>query len=97
MPPFSFKQEVQQEEALPVAANDSKYGIEYKDDNPVTSGEWKEYVHSGKISETRMLSLYYKKKQNAPMSNQEMQMFASSDKSKEIEDMLRKALENEVK
>jgi hypothetical protein len=96
MPPFAFKQESPKEEPLPMSANDPKFDIEYKDDNPITTEEWNEYVRTGKISETRMLSLYYKKKQNVQMSDKEMQMFSSSDKTQELENNLKNVLESSV-
>ncbi len=95
MPPFAFKQASPEETPTEVASNDPKYGVEYVDDNPVSVDEWKEYVATGKISEVRMYSLIYKKKNNVQMTDKEMQMFSSSDKSKEIESKLKSAMEAE--
>lgn len=95
MTPFAFRQEMPEEPKITPAANDEVFKVEYKDNNPVTDEEFKNFTRSGVVTEERILSLYYKMKNHASFSSRELAMYPIV--SKKIEEMLAKALELEGK
>lgn len=86
MPPFENK--------LPHNEQEIEPQIEYKDGNPISSGEWQEFVVSKTVSEERVLSIYYKIKNGVALSQQELAIQGVV--AEKIEKMLRDAVENET-
>ncbi|HCC06468.1 TPA: hypothetical protein DEP94_03910 [Candidatus Nomurabacteria bacterium] len=95
MPPFAFRQEEPTKPEFVPAANDEVFNVEYKDNNPISEIEFKNFTRNGTVSEERVLSIYYKIKNNVTLSAQETAMYSVV--SKQIESMLLKAAELEKK
>ncbi len=95
MPPFSFHIESTPSEGADPAANEPIFNNtpEYRDANVVTEDEWRQFVKNGEVTESRLLSLVYKIKNNAKLSEKEEAM--RSENYKNINDKLAQLKANE--